>query len=275
MMASERRTAPADSHVAAQPIRKAHTTDQVGKHVATTIVASGHVAKADGTTISDLNYDDGLADMTAYSSVVDAAAHEGITELNVPEQIQADIPNEFLLDALSNDDTDLDLYAHNEHLQEYSDSGSEYDPEADTSLSVVKTSKDQGQTSPTTFKKNLAIGVGDVVESTAAHSGVATHASKIPVARVRGGRIAKPGAPGPGEVLKCPVQGCGQVFRGKNPRQGLWHHVKYYATTGRPDRVQFEKAHSAMHAQMLRDAGKSYSHTRSNRDRVPSTNVLR
>jgi hypothetical protein len=260
MMASERRTAPADSHVAAQPIRKAVTTEHVGKPVATANVASGHVAKDDGTTTSDLNYDHGLADTTAHSSVEDDAAHEGITELNVPEQIPADIPNEFLLDALSNDDTDLDfdLYDHNEHRQEYSDSGSEYDPEADTSLSVVKTSKAQGQTSPTTFKKNLAIGVGDVVESIATHSGVATHASKIPVARVRGGRIAKPGAPEPGEVLKCPVQGCGQVFRGKNPRQGLWHHVKYYATTGRADRVQFEKAHSAMHAQMLRDAGKFY-----------------
>jgi len=55
-------------------------------------------------------------------------------------------------------------------------------------------------------------------------------------------------------TLECPVAGCEQKFSGRNPRQSLWHHLKYYATRGLPEKEEFEKAHGEAHAQMKREA---------------------
>jgi hypothetical protein len=189
-MATECSPAPADFRVAPHPIGKGLAAMQDGTRVATTIVASGPVAEAAGTTISAVNHDDGLADVTAPSSLADAAFHEGNTDLNVPDHIAADIPNVFLLTALSHENSDLDLYDHHEDQQVYSDSGSEYDPEAGSSRSVVKTSKAKEQNSPATFKKTLTTIDDDVFESSATDFAVATRAPKNPASRVRDGRVA-------------------------------------------------------------------------------------
>ncbi|TGZ83608.1 hypothetical protein EX30DRAFT_86633 [Ascodesmis nigricans] len=81
-----------------------------------------------------------------------------------------------------------------------------------------------------------------------------TPASRTPLNRVRSGRVNKDGSPSIPSTLVCPVQGCEQKFSGRNPRQSLWHHLKYYATRGLPDKKEFEAAHDEAHKQMKRDA---------------------
>ncbi|KAL7273182.1 hypothetical protein RUND412_003977 [Rhizina undulata] len=69
------------------------------------------------------------------------------------------------------------------------------------------------------------------------------------------GRVGKSNTPAtPGRTEKCPVNGCGQTFTGRNPRQSLWHHLKYYATRGLPDKVDFERAHGEAHALMKEES---------------------
>jgi hypothetical protein len=85
-------------------------------------------------------------------------------------------------------------------------------------------------------------------------------ANKTPASRVRSGRVIKSGAAASGTPLKCPVQNCDKTFTGKNPRQCLWQHLRWYATCGLPERAAFAHAHSVAHEQMKRAAGKSYSH---------------
>jgi hypothetical protein len=76
---------------------------------------------------------------------------------------------------------------------------------------------------------------------------------KTPTSRVRSGRVEKSGASS--LPAGCPVEGCGQTFKGGNPRQSLWHHLKYFATRVLPDRQEFEKLHGEAHAEMKREAG--------------------
>ncbi|RPB03694.1 hypothetical protein L873DRAFT_1786701 [Choiromyces venosus 120613-1] len=72
---------------------------------------------------------------------------------------------------------------------------------------------------------------------------------------VKSGRVEKSGSASPAPTtLKCPVKGCGQTFTGRNPRQSLWHHLKYYSTRGLPDKEEFEAAHGAAHAAMKEEA---------------------
>lgn len=84
---------------------------------------------------------------------------------------------------------------------------------------------------------------------------------KPKIHRVISGRIELSHSPGggslggPATTLKCPVKGCGQTFTGRNPRQSLWHHLKYYATRGLPDKEDFEKAHGEAHSLMKEEAG--------------------
>ena len=88
---------------------------------------------------------------------------------------------------------------------------------------------------------------------------------KTPKSRpVLSGRIEKSGGSAasssatPTSTLKCSVKGCGQTFTGRNPRQSLWHHLKYYATRGLPGKADFEKAHGEAHAIMKEEAGMYY-----------------
>jgi hypothetical protein len=85
-------------------------------------------------------------------------------------------------------------------------------------------------------------------------------AKKTPASRVRSGRVIKSRTAASGTPLKCPVQNCDKTFTGKNPRQCLWQHLRWYATCGLPERAAFAHAHSVAHEQMKREAGKSYSH---------------
>ncbi|KAH0605357.1 uncharacterized protein H6S33_004579 [Morchella sextelata] len=82
---------------------------------------------------------------------------------------------------------------------------------------------------------------------------------KNKINRVATGRVEKSSSPGGSSsvgttTLKCPVRGCGQTFTGRNPRQSLWHHLKYYATRGLPDKEDFEKAHGEAHSLMKEEA---------------------
>jgi hypothetical protein len=65
----------------------------------------------------------------------------------------------------------------------------------------------------------------------------------------------------PVEVSREELRVCDKTFTGKNPRSCLWHHLKWYATCGLPERAAFANAHGVVHEQMKRAAGKSYSHT--------------
>lgn len=176
------------------------------------------------------------------------------------------------------DDGDVEMSDHHE----YSDDGSEYEPENDTPppAKIPKTPK---QKSPTNVKKTpttnhistgnnnnnnnsgiIDTAYGGEASNTATPEHLqdpqtpqGTRIPKTPGSRVRSGRVEKSGgSPGPQGNLRCPVKGCGQTFTGRNPRQSLWHHLKYYATRGLPDRAEFEKSHGEAHAEMKRDAGK-------------------
>ncbi|KAA8893986.1 hypothetical protein FN846DRAFT_458578 [Sphaerosporella brunnea] len=132
-------------------------------------------------------------------------------------------------------------------------------------VATEQTPKSKQQKSPATVKRTLVAptavmasdrnvtptgsGVGDNAQDPQTPQG--TRPPKTPTSRVRSGRVEKSGSVG---NLRCPVKGCGQTFTGRNPRQSLWHHLKYYATRGLPDRVEFEKAHGEAHADMKRDA---------------------
>jgi hypothetical protein len=70
---------------------------------------------------------------------------------------------------------------------------------------------------------------------------------------VKSGRVEKSNSPAP-STLKCPVQGCGQTFTGRNPRQSLWHHLKYYSIRGLPNKEEFEAAHGVAHTTMKEEA---------------------
>lgn len=128
-----------------------------------------------------------------------------------------------------------------ENMEDHSDSGSEFEPEPESPKPKSKVAR-----TPKTPKTPKT---------------PATAAAKTPLSRVRSGRVEKTGSvtptlsPGPQSTLRCPVKGCGQTFTGRNPRQSLWHHLKYYATRGLPDKQEFEKAHGDAHLAMKREAG--------------------
>ena len=134
-------------------------------------------------------------------------------------------------------DGDVDMSDHHE----YSDDESEYQPELDSPpppSRAPKQAKSPAARTPKTPQNPRP-------------------PPKTPTSRVRSGRIEKSGSsPPPAGNLRCPVKGCGQTFTGRNPRQSLWHHLKYYATRGLPDRQDFEKLHGEAHSQMKREAGK-------------------
>ena len=131
-------------------------------------------------------------------------------------------------------DGDVDMSDHHE----YSSDESEYQPEPD-SPPPSRTPKQP---------KSPAVKTPKTPQN--------TRPPKTPTSRVRSGRVEKSGAsPPPAGNLRCPVKGCGQTFTGRNPRQSLWHHLKYYAMRGLPDRQEFEKLHGEAHSQMKREAG--------------------
>jgi hypothetical protein len=281
-MADDIQNQPAETSVAEQPVAEAIATEQVEQVVATKVVEEpSDLVMADSTTTTTeltatITADAAADDVTAHHSVAKPAVVEGTTEApaaeaktdEVPvatEEVQPDNNKESLVDA----DGDVDMTDHHEDEGEYSDDGSEYEPEAETPPPVSKTPKAKQQKSPT-VKKTPTTTVGDNTATPSSSVGdnaqspqtpQGTRPPKTPASRVRSGRVEKSGTPGSVSNLRCPVKGCGQTFTGRNPRQSLWHHLKYYATRGLPDRVDFEKAHGEAHAEMKRDAGKSHSHT--------------
>jgi hypothetical protein len=136
-----------------------------------------------------------------------------------------------------NDREPVDVEMSDQH--EYSDDGSEYEPEPDSPPPKSKSKQPKTPNAPRTPKTPQN-----------------PKTPKTPVSRVRSGRVERSGSPAAQGNLRCPVKGCGQTFTGRNPRQSLWHHLKYYATRGLPDRAEFEKAHGEAHAEMKREAGK-------------------
>jgi hypothetical protein len=117
----------------------------------------------------------------------------------------------------------------------HSPSASEYEPESPPPLPPLKSSSYHNKT-PKTPKFHHVIS-GRVEKSGGGASSSGGSAATTPTT-----------------TLKCPVKGCGQTFTGRNPRQSLWHHLKYYATRGLPDKQDFEKAHGEAHTLMKEEA---------------------
>lgn len=117
----------------------------------------------------------------------------------------------------------------------HSPSASEYEPESPPPLPPLKSSSYHNKT-PKTPKFRQVIS-GRVEKSGGGASSSGGSAATTPTT-----------------TLKCPVKGCGQTFTGRNPRQSLWHHLKYYATRGLPDKQEFEKAHGEAHSLMKEEA---------------------
>ncbi|PUU78442.1 hypothetical protein B9Z19DRAFT_1065067 [Tuber borchii] len=117
----------------------------------------------------------------------------------------------------------------------HSPSASEYEPESPPPLPPLKSSSYHNKT-PKTPKFRQVIS-GRVEKSGGGASSSGGSAATTPTT-----------------TLKCPVKGCGQTFTGRNPRQSLWHHLKYYATRGLPDKQEFEKAHGEAHTLMKEEA---------------------
>jgi len=136
-----------------------------------------------------------------------------------------------------------------------SSSASEYEP-PDSPEPVVRAPK----FAKTNKSSTAATASGSTQRSSSTASPAAAGASKphTPKPRsraVKSGRVEKSGSASPAPTtLKCPVKGCGQTFTGRNPRQSLWHHLKYYSTRGLPDKEEFEAAHGAAHAAMKEEA---------------------
>ncbi|KAG0639662.1 hypothetical protein HOY80DRAFT_70053 [Tuber brumale] len=118
----------------------------------------------------------------------------------------------------------------------HSPSASEYEPESPPPLPPLKSSSSYHNKTPKTPKFHHVIS-GRVEKSGGGASSSGGSAATTPTT-----------------TLKCPVKGCGQTFTGRNPRQSLWHHLKYYATRGLPDKQDFEKAHGEAHALMKEEA---------------------
>ncbi|PWW74375.1 hypothetical protein C7212DRAFT_329123, partial [Tuber magnatum] len=137
-----------------------------------------------------------------------------------------------------------------------SSSASEYEP-PDSPEPIVRTPK-----LAKTNKFSAAASVSTQRSSSSSSAAPATagaaskpHTPKPRSRTVRSGRVEKSGSASPAPTtLKCPVKGCGQTFTGRNPRQSLWHHLKYYSTRGLPDKEEFEAAHGAAHAAMKEEA---------------------
>ena len=138
-------------------------------------------------------------------------------------------------------DGDIDMMSDHDG-QEYEESESEYEPEPD---SPPPSKQKHPKTSPS--------GAANKPPRTPVQG---SRPPKTPTSRVRSGRVEKSSSPASQGNLRCPVKGCGQTFTGRNPRQSLWHHLKYYATRGLPDRQDFEKLHGEAHSEMKREAGK-------------------
>lgn len=260
-MSDDIQNQPAQVSVEEQPPTEVVATEQVELPGATEIVEeSSDLAMADSTSATN----ELTIDVTENHSLEQAVA-EGNNEAPAtdirPEEHPVATEQVSEKEPAVDVDGDVDMSDHGE----YSDDGSEYEPEAETPPPVAKTPKSKQQKSPATVKRTLVAptavmasdrnvtptgsGVGDNAQDPQTPQG--TRPPKTPTSRVRSGRVEKSGSVG---NLRCPVKGCGQTFTGRNPRQSLWHHLKYYATRGLPDRVEFEKAHGEAHADMKRDA---------------------
>lgn len=136
-----------------------------------------------------------------------------------------------------------------------SSSASEYEP-PDSPEPIVKTPK-FAKTNKSSSAATASASAQRSSSTTPAATGTASkpHTPKPRSRTVKSGRVEKSGSASPAPTtLKCPVKGCGQTFTGRNPRQSLWHHLKYYSTRGLPDKEEFEAAHGAAHAAMKEEA---------------------
>ncbi|KAG0638208.1 hypothetical protein HOY80DRAFT_1001998 [Tuber brumale] len=138
-----------------------------------------------------------------------------------------------------------------------SSSASEYEP-PDSPEPIVRAPKFAKTKSSAAVSASVSAHRSSSSSSTApVTAGTASkpHTPKPRSRAVKSGRVEKSGSASPAPTtLKCPVKGCGQTFTGRNPRQSLWHHLKYYSTRGLPDKEDFEAAHGAAHAAMKEEA---------------------
>lgn len=244
--------------------------------IQTTTPTSDEIMAETTLTTNTINIENHSVEMVDESAVAAGIAVTGALEgleegANAVTEIVGDVDAEGAGANGLDDDGDVDMSDHHE----YSDEGSEYEPDNETppppkSLktpkktpgSIKKTELQHYQQLTTPSNNSIMDTVYSAEGSTATPEHLlnpqtpqGTRPPKTPSSRVRSGRVEKSGGtPGPQGNLRCPVKGCGQTFTGRNPRQSLWHHLKYYATRGLPDRAEFEKSHGEAHAEMKRDA---------------------
>jgi len=265
--------------------------------IQTTAPASDEIMAETTLTTNTINIENHSAEMVDGSAVAAGIVVTGALEVleegaDVVTEIVGDVDAESAAANGLDDDGDVEMSDHHE----YSDEGSEYEPDNETppppkSLktpkktpgSIKKTELQHYQQLSTPSNNNFMDTVYGAEGSTTAtpehlldpQTPQGTRPPKTPSSRVRSGRVEKSGGtPGPQGNLRCPVKGCGQTFTGRNPRQSLWHHLKYYATRGLPDRAEFEKSHGEAHAEMKRDAGKIHGTLVSRRVSYFLTRVL-
>ena len=177
---------------------------------------------------------------TSDEPMVDDKAAVALT-LDHSKETPAEKPEEKEPEQESAEDIEM-----SDHVYSDDDEESEYEPEAET------TPKSKLKAPKTPKTPASAISKAPKTPKTA-------RPPKTPLSRVRTGRIDKSSSPATQSTLECPVEGCDQKFIGRNPRQSLWHHLKYYATRGLPDKAEFERKHGEAHAEMKRDAGTLHS----------------
>jgi hypothetical protein len=207
-------------------------------------------AVGDGTNafaIAATKMDEGFAQADALQDNAITPAR-GDPESSVVQSVYDDDDEEYKSDASEGYSSDGSVYI-DEGAE--SNDGSDEDDDANEGNLTESSESEEEVESPAPVNKSGGRNLQKAPSS----------ANKTPASRVRSGRVVKSGTAASGTPLKCPVKNCDKTFTGKNPRQCLWQHLRWYATSGLPERAAFAHAHSVAHEQMKRAAGKSYSHT--------------
>jgi hypothetical protein len=250
----------------AHPQVETHLVDEIRHQHDASQDGTGHHSYDDAAVVQDTNE-------VAITDAKPAHVAVATVEAHLHNSNESRVEGQGDVDMTDIEEYEDDVSEYEDH-EESDEDGSMDDEEVETPTGVSKANNANMETSP--VKKTSVGAVGNNITSgSPVGDNARNQQTKTPVSRVLSGRVKKSGPAASGADLKCPVKGCGQIFPGKNPRQGLWHHLKYFGSCNLPERAAFAQAHGEAHEKMKRETGKSYSNTPpSNSHRVSDSDTL-
>jgi hypothetical protein len=262
---SEHEGDQADHGGKAHPEVETHLVDELRHQHDASQDGTGHHSYADAAVVQDTNE-------VAITDAKPAHVAVATVEAHLHNSNESRVEGQRDVDMTDIEEYEDDVSEYEDH-EESDEDGSEDDEEVETPTGVAKANNANQERSAVKKTSVGAVGI-NITSGSPVGDNAQSQQTKTPVSRVLLGRVKKSGAAASGANLKCPVQGCGRIFSGKNPRQGLWHHLKYFGSCNLPERAAFAQAHGEAHEKMKRESGKSYSNPPSNSLRVSDSDTL-